>query len=471
MKRFVRPSQFLMRLSRGDVVLAGYIAMGVALILSAVEAQQIYQNASEHAAAIYHRHLKEEEILDRVHTLFTEGCIDARDFLLSRRPDRVAVFNSQLAGLRRESQKAMAELDQMPGFQPSSRLRAMVQEFWDLIEPIAGWSDAVREAKGYEFVQQVIVPRLNAAGDLVRELAQANQRALESKEVEFARSRDSAAIQLFIILVISLLFGYAAAYFSLARSKKLESETVRQYVQLIRAKRDLEQLSVRLLEVQEDERKRISRELHDEIGQTVTALRIEISNAQSLCKTRAPEVQERLERARSLADKTVATVRNISLLLRPSLLDDLGLGPALQWLAEDFTRRTGIPCDFSEEGLQENLSDACRTCVYRIVQEALHNCAAHAAASKVRISIRQSRERLTMEIEDDGRGFELNESGTPRRSSGLGLLGMRERAAALEGALSIRSRPGEGTRITVSLPIRHAGPDRVRPEGRKEVHV
>src|SRR5262249_47677677 len=160
-----------------------------------------------------------------------------------------------------------------------------------------------------------------------------------------------------------------------------------------------------LLEAQEEERRRIARELHDEIGQTLTALRIEVSHAHALWKTGSPGAGERLERARALAEKTVRTVRDISLLLRPPLLDDLGLGEALHWNTEESTRRTGIACDFSEEGLENSLPEPYKICVYRIVQEALHNCEMHAAATRVRVSIRQEAHRLLADVEDNGRGL------------------------------------------------------------------
>ena len=212
---------------------------------------------------------------------------------------------------------------------------------------------------------------------------------------------------------------------------------------------DLEHLSARLLEVQEEERRRLSRELHDEIGQTLTALRLEI--AHTLNNGAGPAFKERLERARELAERTLRTVRNIALLLRPSLLDDLGLGPALQWLAEDFTRRTGSPCEIWGENVENDLPDAVKTCVYRVVQEALHNCETHAAATRVKLSLSRSAKQLTVRIDDDGRGFGTEAGGASGK--GLGIIGMRERAALLGGTLDLSSSPGRGCRVTLCVPI------------------
>jgi signal transduction histidine kinase len=143
----------------------------------------------------------------------------------------------------------------------------------------------------------------------------------------------------------------------------------------------------------------------------------------------------------------------MSLLLRPALLDDLGLTPALQFQLEEFLRRSGITCDFVEEGVSDQLPDAVKTCVYRVVQEALHNCEKHSGAVSVRVAVRQQSGYLLVEVEDNGRGFMINEQGMPSRSSGLGLLGIRERAANAGGSLVIDSKPGRGTRISMRIPL------------------
>jgi signal transduction histidine kinase len=220
------------------------------------------------------------------------------------------------------------------------------------------------------------------------------------------------------------------------------------------AKGEMQQLSARLLTIQEEERHRLSRDLHDGIGQLLTALRIEISHlGHDEGATLTQKDRERLQRARSLAEEAVRNTRDIALLLRPSHLDDLGLEAALQWQTEDFGRRTCILCHFSATGLEENLPDAWRTCVYRIVQEALHNCEKHAAPTQVQVRVSQEPDRLTLEVQDDGVGFELNKQGAPLRSVGLGLLGMRERAGMLGGALHITSAPGHGATVRVELPV------------------
>ncbi len=232
----------------------------------------------------------------------------------------------------------------------------------------------------------------------------------------------------------------------------LRAETNGKLEEVARARDDMEHLSGKLLKVQEEERRRLSRELHDGIGQTLTALRMEIHQAH-LNAGLGTTAGERLMRARVLAEEAVHTVKDISLLLRPPLLDDLGLEPAIAWQSDQFTRRTGIPCRFRASGLQEMLPDDVKTCVFRVVQEALNNCQKHASPTRVQILIDQRPEALSVQVEDDGAGFALNQKNGPVRHAGLGILGMRERAAMLGGSVVFDSAPGKGTRMTLLLPL------------------
>lgn len=213
------------------------------------------------------------------------------------------------------------------------------------------------------------------------------------------------------------------------------------------------------MSVQEEERTRLSRELHDQIGQALATLRLEITRAESLPARDFQDIRQRLAGARALAESMIQTVRDISLLLRPSLLDDLGLAPALQWQVEEFRRRTGLPCEFSEHNVEGPLPESVRTCVYRVLQEALHNCEKHAAASAVSVSVCRFPELLTLEVEDDGKGFDTA-GGPSRTRPGFGMLGMRERAAALGGTLAVTSSPGNGARLTLRLPLTKAADSR-----------
>ena len=333
-------------------------------------------------------------------------------------------------------------------------------------DPIAG--DYWESAKDLALYDATFGERIGWKWDAVlRELTAAEQQALQQSEADFSEARRSAARRLVLMLAFSVLLALVVSRLSLRYSEALERERNLQYEDAVRARREQEQLSARLLEIEEDDKKKLSRELHDEIGQTLAVLQIEITNALAMADKPSAVIKERLRRTRDLAERIVQTVRNIALMLRPALLDDLGLVPALQWQLEDFGRRSGIVCEFSEDGVDDLLPESVKTCVYRIVQEALHNCEKHAGANRVSVVLRQRTDSLAVEVRDNGCGFELNEKSMPNRNAGLGILGMRERAARVGGTLALETAPGRGTRLTLSVPLAatlHAAPTAVGSE-------
>jgi signal transduction histidine kinase len=153
-----------------------------------------------------------------------------------------------------------------------------------------------------------------------------------------------------------------------------------------------------------------------------------------------------------MAEESVGSVRNMALLLRPSMLDDLGLVPALKWQAREVARLTGLKVKIVADEIAEDLQDAHRTCVYRVVQEALNNCAKHSQATLVRVIVSQDRDGLSASVQDDGIGFD------PSQEKGMGLLGMEERVERLGGRFHIESRPGHGAVLSIRIPLPAAGP-------------
>ena len=206
-------------------------------------------------------------------------------------------------------------------------------------------------------------------------------------------------------------------------------------------------VAARLVSAQEEERRNISRELHDEVGQSLSALLMEAGNAAANVPADAVHVRQHVDSIKKLAEASVNIIRNMTLLLRPSMLDDFGLVPALEWQAREVSKRTGIRVQVAAADSAGELPDALKTCIYRVVQEALHNCARHAQARTVRVVVSQEDSRIVLSVEDDGRGFDA------RRVRGLGLVGMEERVRHLGGAFNINSSPGAGTRLKIELPL------------------
>jgi signal transduction histidine kinase len=209
--------------------------------------------------------------------------------------------------------------------------------------------------------------------------------------------------------------------------------------------RKLQVLSRRLVEAQEMERLNIARELHDEIGQSLSAIMMEAGNVQAA--PQADNVSYRAASIGSIAEKTLNAVRDLALLLRPSMLDDFGLIPALNWQAREMTKRTGLNVRVNADEVSGDLPDEHKTCIYRLVQEALNNAARHAIARNLQVTVKSENGRVTFSVQDDGKGFDK------RAVRGLGLLGMEERVSRLGGKFQIDSQPGRGTTISAALPL------------------
>ncbi|RIX47538.1 MAG: PAS domain S-box protein [Rhodocyclales bacterium GT-UBC] len=229
------------------------------------------------------------------------------------------------------------------------------------------------------------------------------------------------------------------------------SERRQAELELMEKNRQLQELSASIQNVRERERARISRELHDELGQSLTGMRMEVSWLGSRLKNLEPTLSQKALAIKDLIDHTIASVRRISSELRPLVLDDLGFAAAANWYVDQFSKRTGLPVtlDLPEEDPQ--IGGALATALFRILQESLTNIARHAQASAVNITLTHQSGAWLMTIQDNGLGFDT----TTQRGHGIGLIGMRERAQILGGTFSLSSSPTSGTRIEVRVPEEH----------------
>jgi signal transduction histidine kinase len=281
--------------------------------------------------------------------------------------------------------------------------------------------------------------------DLAGRIDALNQASLAREEQE--SEGQQAKLRQFAIAatLMLLLLEFAIAIFSTAYMFRLDNISDAERTRAEKAEQELRRLSNQLVRVQEEERKTISRELHDEVGQILTGLRMELGTLSHYHPDE--EFRQRLESVKKLAEEALRSVRNLALLVRPSMLDDLGLEPALHWQAKEFSRRCGIPVSLNIEGKLDNLPESLRLCLYRAIQEAMTNCGKHAGASHVTVVVKQDEARVIASVHDDGKGFDAL-----LKTHGLGLLGMTERVRALQGSMSVSSEPGSGTEIRLELP-------------------
>ena len=219
----------------------------------------------------------------------------------------------------------------------------------------------------------------------------------------------------------------------------------------VKAHNELRELATHLQHIRENERTSIAREIHDELGQQLTGLKMDVSwLGKKLAASADEPISMKINDIIKLIDETVKTVRRISTQLRPSILDDLGLLAAMEWQCDEFEKRSEIPIDFTSNVASVQLSPDMTTGLFRIFQECLTNISRHAGATHVEARLHVRDRNLTLQIRDNGRGFNIQESGKKKT---LGLLGMRERTLLMGGTCEITSRPGEGTLVEISVPV------------------
>jgi two-component system sensor histidine kinase UhpB len=233
------------------------------------------------------------------------------------------------------------------------------------------------------------------------------------------------------------------------------SDRKRSEGQLQASRAALRLLATRHQDVREDERTRIAREIHDSLGQSLTALKLSLAAAHDAAARGAPGLPERLSETANMVDDLVKGVRRIATELRPPVLDQLGLPAAIEWLARDFTHRTGIPCCAEVVPSGATISGELATALFRIVQEALTNIVRHADATRATITLDVTPELVTLEVTDNGRGITEAAASAP---TSLGILGMRERAAAQGGVLEVGLRSEPGTRVSAWFPMLRSRP-------------
>ncbi len=373
-----------------------------------------------------------------------------QEYILSQNPEmeeRAAEEFSELASQISAALQAYPG-DRRPEEQMFLRnLRKLFVDQQDMLNPILSWSPDERRRKAVEFLDDEVLPHRGQIIQTSEEISVWNNRQLGEAErlllSNFIELQGQETRLLIAVLAAGLMLSLASALYIL----RLERQGERRYQELARSRVELEELSARLVDAQETERRAISRELHDQVSQSLGALLVDVGRVSALLPAGNTQVKEYMDRIKSVAGQTVESVRDIALLLRPSMLDDLGLSAALEWQGREVSRRTEMEVDVQSENIPENLPDEYKTCIYRFVQEALNNAARHSGAKNATVRMSQEANRILVKVEDDGRGFD------PKRQRGLGILGMEERIKRVGGALTIDSQPGKGTTLKADLPM------------------
>jgi signal transduction histidine kinase len=436
------------------VLAIGFGGLLLLLAFAGFDSVQKLRQIQRRNDAIRESFLARTRLLEQIRAdLYLSGTY-VRDCLLEPNAAKAEAHRTSLLKTRNRMETALA------GYQillnegqvgPFRDLNQALRDYWSILAPVLAWNAGERRDRGYAFLRDEVFPRRTAMLRIADQIAGINEAQLDAGKHEvidmFSQFRRSSMLTIGLTIAVGLIL----AIFSMRKIVALEMEAAARYQETATARGELKRLSARLVDAQENDRRAISRELHDEVGQALTGVRVELANLSQHVRMRDTEgAENKLEEIKDLVEESLGVVRNMALLLRPSMLDDLGLVPALQWQGREVSKRTGLRVRVAAEGVSDDLPEEHKTCIYRIVQESLHNCAQHAEASTVRVTVRQEPACIRIGIQDDGKGFTSSDA---QRERGMGMLGMQERAAHLGGTFSIDTQPGQGATVSIVLPI------------------
>jgi signal transduction histidine kinase len=445
---------------------AGFGLVFVLWLASGLDLVRRIALVEERASAVLARSAAADQHLSTIRVRVLVASIYLRDALLDVRPDAGDYYREQLERSRDDIDRALAAyvpVSPLPAERGSfEQLRAENTAFWETVLPIFRTDIASRAGEVRTLLREQVIPKRRIIFQISDRIQELNRVALAQEQAEvhriYSRMQRQVVFTGGIALVASLLVAWTVTRYAAALEQRIHHQILKDAENT----RNLQRLSARLVSAQEDERRAIARELHDAVGQALTAIKVELSIAgkhAALTEREGAALQE----ARRLTDHGLKIVRDLSQLLHPAMLDDLGLPETVAWYVNAFSSRTGIRTDVVQDQMEERLAPEVETCLYRIVQEALTNVARHAEARSCRVALQRRPRTVLLTVEDDGKGFTLTDGKAAAGQRGLGLMGIEERVAGFRGSLQIDTAPGQGTRLTVELPAlaREANPDLV----------
>ena len=433
------------------VLMAGFGGVLLLMAFAGLDSLQTLSQMQSSNDKVREDFLLRTRLLERIRSdLYVSGTY-VRDYLLELESGKAEGHRYSLLETRKDMDAALAQYRTLPTAQearPFLLLTEGLAEYWKVLEPVFSWTTGQRKRDGFPFLRDEVFPRRTAMLGIADQIRAIDESQLNVGKLRMDRTSFDFRRRLTVTIGLTIGLGLVLAVFSIRKILDLEKRTAANFREIARARAELQQLSARLVAAQEDERRSISRELHDEVGQALTGVLVEMANLSTLIRAQdLDRVAVKAGEIRCQLEGAIGVVRNMALLLRPSMLDDLGLVPAVEWQAREVGRRNGIWIQVDAGQVSEQLPEEHKTCVYRIVQEALHNVVQHAGARNVNVLIRQEPGCLLVTIRDDGKGFDA------QRQRGLGLLGIEERVGHLGGTVTVESQPGQGTVLRVKLPL------------------
>lgn len=440
-------------------MLAGFMVIFALWMASAYYVTQRGVELRAGSREVHARFLRGQELLFSIQSQVLLGSVhlrDLRDALREANAHSATVAREQLRQLQAGVAQDLAQyrsIDSAVDTTTWRHLERELREYWEAVVQLSA-QESARPAGTVAptRLSEHVIPRADMITLMLDEIHQVIAEDYGREEKQLNEVQDRLRRRFVEATAVAIALGIGVLLLTTWRAGELQSQLLEAQEQVARNRTELQRLSAGLVRAQEDERRTVARELHDEIGQALTAVKTELAVAERAVGA-DPRASAALSDARAVTEHALTSVRDLSQLLRPAMLDDFGLPDTLKWYVRRFSDRTGIQTELVADGLSDRFPVDVEVCVYRAVQEGLTNVARHAQTTSCRVFVQRLSSSLVVTVEDEGCGFQTDSDANGGRRTGLGLVGMRERAVNMGGRFRIDSERGRGTRLTMELPL------------------
>jgi signal transduction histidine kinase len=449
------------RLTIRAVLLLGFgLTLGLWLFSGYYFNSRISELRSQ-SARVTDRYVRAQGRMSAVRNQVLLASVYVRDALLDPDPESIVAYRMKLDEAFAIANRALnlyePVLDSAPESGRVKQLHTQIAEFRRTVDDVLGGDSTRWQTDALPLLRDRIMPKREEAVQISEDVQSLNRKAYIDQQSATTSIYRGAQQRIWTQFGLAIGASFIIGFLAIRHVAALERVLRRQQELDARKSDDLQHLSAQLITAQEEERRTIARELHDEVGQALTAIKVELVVAERAGTLHGSQ-RDQLATVRALTENALHTVRDLSRLLHPVVLDDIGLPAALEAYVREFRKRYALDVEFEQDRMDMRLPRECETAAYRIVQEALTNVARHSGASFCRVSTRRVRDHVEVAVEDNGVGFDPEQRLADRTRPSLGLLGMSERVARIGGSCGVDSAPGHGTRVLVILPIHNETP-------------
>jgi len=387
--------------------------------------------------------------------------ISMRDMALGHSHYPILEWRSEFNRIREDMNDASKQEREFAVSTPASddkrtQLCSALNDFWKGSDQIFALAQSGREAGAREQIQNQLESKRAVITEITSRLLVLNDRGQADAAERINAVYANVKRETLVVVGVLFLLALGTGLYTFEANRKTFARLLHLAEQLQSQSEQLRKLSWRIINLQEDTLRQVARDLHDEFGQILTAIGIMLGRADKKLAGEKPQLAADLQTVKRTVEETLQSIRDRSQMFRPAVLDDFGLDQSLEWLAGQFSRQTGIDVHFEGKITRGFFPREDAIHLYRIVQESLSNVARHAHARSAWVTLQGSNGELNLEIRDDGVGFQASPELTRAAGEGIGLMGMQERAQHLNGILTVRSSPNQGTVVSVRVPMRKA---------------